>query len=351
MVSPAASLSPRVTRLRASNASPMTLDGTNGYAVRVGPRALVAIDPGPRDDAQRDAFLAFARAERAEYAAILVTHGHPDHAPGAAPLAAATGAPVLAHPAAAFPHDRALADGERLAFGDAAFAVLHALGHARDHLVFVLEDERALFTGDVVIGTGTVVVAPPGGEMRTYQRTLHRLRDEYGDAHALYGGHGPEVRGVRAKLDEYIAHREARERQILAALGEGSATLPALVTRIYADVDRRLWPAAARQVLAYLNALAAEGRVRGERVAAPPTPAEAALLNPDLSQLDRQPGRRSDPGRARLRRRRAVLAVLAARLSPLRRYVAPYRTRAAILRPRPSRVASPAARRAVRTSG
>jgi glyoxylase-like metal-dependent hydrolase (beta-lactamase superfamily II) len=279
------SLSPRVTRLRARNPSPMTLDGTNGYAVRVGPRALVAIDPGPRDDAQRDAFLRFARDNGAEYAAILVTHGHPDHAPGAAPLAAATGAPVLAHPAAAFPHDRALADGERLEYGDAAFTVLHALGHARDHLVFVLEDERALFTGDVVIGTGTVVIAPPGGDMRTYQRTLHRLRDEHGDANALYGGHGPEMRDARAKLDEYIAHREARERQILAALSEGPATLPELVPRVYADVDRRLWPAAGRQILAYLIALEAEGRVRSERLERRPNAAETALLDPDLSKL------------------------------------------------------------------
>jgi glyoxylase-like metal-dependent hydrolase (beta-lactamase superfamily II) len=214
-----------------------------------------------------------------------VTHGHPDHFPGAAPLAAATGAPVYAHPDARFPHNRALADGELLAFEDAALTVLHAPGHARDHLVFVLEDERALFTGDVVIGTGTVVVAPPGGDMRTYQRTLHRLRDEYGDAKALYGGHGPEVRDVGAKLDEYIAHREARERQILDAVAAGADTIPALVERVYAGTEKRLWPAAARQILAYLLALEAEGRVRSERVAREPTPHEAALLNPDLSKL------------------------------------------------------------------
>jgi glyoxylase-like metal-dependent hydrolase (beta-lactamase superfamily II) len=278
-------LSERVGRLRANNASPMTLDGTNGYVVRVGPRSLVAIDPGPVDDAQRDAFAGAARDAGASYAAILVTHGHPDHFPGAAPLAAATGAPVYAHPGARFPHDRALADGERLAFDDAAFTVLHAPGHARDHLVFVLEDERALFTGDVVIGTGTVVVAPPGGDMRTYQRTLQRLRDEYGDANAIYGGHGPEVRDVRAKLDEYIAHREQRERQIVDALRDGADTIPALVERVYAAVDRRLWPAAARQVLAYLLALESEGRVHAERVAREPTADEAALLNPDLSKL------------------------------------------------------------------
>ncbi|HTJ25032.1 MAG TPA: MBL fold metallo-hydrolase [Candidatus Limnocylindria bacterium] len=279
------SLSTRVVRLRANNPSPMTLEGTNGYVVRVAPHRLVAIDPGPVDDAQRDAFMRAARDAHATYAAILVTHGHPDHYPGAAPLAAATGAPVLAHPAARFPHDRALADGERLTFDDAALSVLHAPGHARDHLVFVLEDERALFTGDVVIGRGTVVVAPPNGEMRTYQATLRRLRDEHGDADVIYGGHGEEVRDVRAKLEEYIAHREARERQIVDALARGPATLPALVEIVYQDVERHLWPAAARQVLAYLIALEREGTVRAEPLAREATAAERALLAPDLSRL------------------------------------------------------------------
>lgn len=278
-------LSPRVGRLRANNPSPMTLDGTNGYVLRVGDGELVAIDPGPVDDAQRDAFLAAARAADSSYSAILVTHGHPDHAPGAAPLAAATGAPVFAHPAARFPHDRALRDDERLTFGDAAITVLHAPGHAPDHLVFVLEQELALFTGDVVAGTGFMVIAPPHGEMRTYQTTLRRLRQHYGNATALYGGHGPEVRDVRGKLDDYIAHREARERQILEALAAGASTIPELVARIYAETQRGLWPAAARQVLAYLIALEREGRVRAERLARATTPAEAALLDPDLSKL------------------------------------------------------------------
>jgi glyoxylase-like metal-dependent hydrolase (beta-lactamase superfamily II) len=168
--------------------------------------------------------------------------------------------------------------------------VLHGPGHARDHLIFVLDDERALFTGDVVLGTGTVVVAPPGGEMRTYQQTLRCLRGEYGDARAIYGGHGPEVRDVRAKLDEYIAHRELRERQIIDALRAGSDTVPALVERVYADTGRRLWPAAARQVLAHIIALEAEGRVRSEHVSRTPTAQEAALLDPDLSKLGELPG-------------------------------------------------------------
>ena len=283
-------LSPRVGRLRANNPSPMTLDGTNGYVVRAGRNVLVAIDPGPVDDAQRDAFLAAAAATNSVYGAILVTHGHPDHAPGAAPLAAATGAPVMAHPGARFPHDRALGDNERLPFADASIAVLHAPGHAPDHLVFVLEEEQALFTGDVVAGTGFMVIAPPGGDMRTYQATLRRLRERYGNAAALYGGHGPEVRDVRAKLDEYIAHREARERQVVDALAGGGATIPELVARIYAETPRALWPAAARQVLAYLVALEREGRVASGAPDRAPSPEEAALLNPDLSKLEANPG-------------------------------------------------------------
>lgn len=278
-------LSPRVVRLRAPNPSPMTFEGTNTYVVDAGDGALIAVDPGPALDAHRDALLAYAAGRGARYAAIIVTHGHPDHFPGAAPLAAATGAPVAAHPAARFSHDRTLEDGERLRVGALALRALHAPGHARDHLVFVLDEEGALFTGDVVVGRGTVVIAPPGGDMRAYQRTLARLRTDYGDALSLYGGHGPEVRDVRAKLDEYINHRALREAQVLAALAREPQTLPQLVEGIYRDVDRVLWPAAARQILAYLIALEAEGAVASERVDRPATAAEAAIIDPDLSKL------------------------------------------------------------------
>jgi len=263
----------------------MTLDGTNGYVVDGGHGRWIAIDPGPDLPEQTAAFVDAAAARGARYGAILVTHGHPDHFPGAAPLARATGAPVYAHPDARFAHDRDLADGATFALDDASLRVVHAPGHARDHLVFALADERALFTGDVIIGTGTVVVAPPQGDMRAYQRTLRRLRDEFGTSAVIYGGHGPERTDVAALIDGYIAHREAREAALLAALATGSATIPDLVATIYHDVGRQLWPAAARQLLAYLIALEREGRVRARVLDVPLTGDQRALLDPDLSAL------------------------------------------------------------------
>ena len=159
---------------------------------------------------------------------------------------------------------------------------LHVPGHAPDHLVFWLEEERALFTGDVVIGHGTVVVAPPAGDMRVYVRSLERLLREYGHADVIYGGHGPAVHTPRAKLEEYIAHRGMREAQIVAVLERAPATFPMIVAAIYADVPDAVRPVAARQALAHLIALTREGRVSASPMDRPPTAAEAALLNPNL---------------------------------------------------------------------
>ncbi len=276
---------PRVLRVRADNMSPMTLDGTNSYIVDAGGGQAIAIDPGPLIPEHIDALELTARENELTIAAIAVTHGHPDHAPGAALLAARTGAPVYAHREARFPHDRTIGDAEWLAVGHSGLLAIDAPGHARDHLVFWLEEERALFTGDVVIGSGTVVVAPPGGDMRAYQATLERLRRDYRHAARIYGGHGEEIEDVARKLDWYIAHREERERQIVAALTGGAATIPQIVAHVYHDVPHALWPAAGRQVLAHLIALEREGRVRSQRLDRAPTESEGEILDPDLSRI------------------------------------------------------------------
>lgn len=275
----------RIKRVRAGNPSPMTLDGTNTYLIDAGNGSFVVIDPGPHIPEHIDAICAEAALDERLIGAIAVTHGHPDHAPGARLLAERTKAPVYAHPAARFPHDRELADGERLILGDLALEAIHAPGHARDHLVFWFDDERALFTGDVILGAGTVVIAPPGGDMRDYQTTLDRLRRDFSGARRIDGGHGESVEDPLAKLDEYIEHRKGREREIITLLEGGPATIPALVERVYRAIPHALWPAAARQVLAYLIALEREGRVRSRILDRPPTPSEAAILNPDLSRI------------------------------------------------------------------
>lgn len=275
-----------VTLVRAPNPSPMTLSGTNSYLVDCGGGAALAIDPGPPIAAHVDAILETAGARGLTIAAIVVTHGHPDHAPAAAPLAARCGAPVYAHPAGTVARDRDLPLNAPLNVGEATFDVVDAPGHTFDHVVLQLRDARALFTGDVILGEGTVLVAPPHGAMRPYQQTLRRLAQDFSGARTIYGGHGPVVRDAQAKIAEYIAHREMREREIVGALAErGGRTIPELVQRIYGNEHPELHPAMARQLLAHLIALESEGRVAAQRLDREMTAAESATLNPELEKL------------------------------------------------------------------
>lgn len=263
----------------------MTLTGTNSYVVDCGSGAALVVDPGPAIESHVRALVAAARDRGLAVAAIAVTHGHPDHAPAAAPLAAATRAPVYAHPNGRVARDADLPLEGELRLGDTALRVIDAPGHTFDHAAFYLPRDGALFTGDVILGEGTSVIAPPGGAMRPYQRTLQRLADEFGDARAIYGGHGPVVADPRAKIEEYIAHRKMRERQIVEALRESPSTIPDLVKRIYGSHVAVLWPAMARQVLAHLIALEDEGAVVSRTLGRPMTRDETAILNPRIEQI------------------------------------------------------------------
>jgi glyoxylase-like metal-dependent hydrolase (beta-lactamase superfamily II) len=242
----------RVRRVLAPNPGPFTLEGTNTWIL--GDRPSVVIDPGPNDAGHILAIL----DEAGEIGAILLTHRHPDHAPGAGRLANASGAPV--HAFRPEPGERPLAEGEVLEAGQVRIRTVHTPGHTPDHVAYLVEPDHLLFTGDMVLGRGTSVVDPPEGNMAAYVRSLHRMLDL--GPQAIYPGHGPVIFTPKGKLEYYLRHRAEREREILAALGEGKQRPEDMLPGIYGDeVAPDLYPAAARSVLAHLLKLEREGKV------------------------------------------------------------------------------------------
>lgn len=240
----------RILRVLAPNPGIRELEGTNTWIVGDGPSLV--IDPGP-DDAGH---LREVTREAGHLAAILLTHDHPDHAPGAAALAEATDAPVYA----ARPPDggQRLRDGQRIVAGDLALTAVATPGHSPDHVAFFEERHRGLFTGDAVLGRGTSVIDPPEGDIVAYLRSLQRMREL--SPRVLYPGHGPVVFDGPGKLEEYVEHRAAREEQVLAALASGPRTAEEIVPEIYGDHPAELHELAARSVLAHLIKLENEGR-------------------------------------------------------------------------------------------
>lgn len=236
-----------VARIRADNPGPFTLSGTNTWVVGRDPCWVV--DPGPLLEAHLDAVLAETRA-RGGAGGIALTHDHADHAEAVPALAQSTGAPVgaLRHPA-----DRALRDGD--AFGP--LVARHVPGHAPDHLAFTWD--RVCFTGDAVLGEGSVFVAPDPGALRGYLEALRGLRAL--DLDVLCPGHGPPVTDPAAKLDAYVAHRLDRERRLVAALADGIRDAEGLLDRAWDDVPPALRGAAAVTLAAHLDKLAEEGRL------------------------------------------------------------------------------------------
>jgi glyoxylase-like metal-dependent hydrolase (beta-lactamase superfamily II) len=241
----------RVVRILAPNPGVRELEGTNTYIVGEAP--AVVIDPGPDDERH---LLEVARTA-GRVGVIVLTHDHPDHAPGATRLAETTGAPVRAiRPPAG--GDR-LRGGEVVSSNGVALHVVPTPGHTPDHAAFWSEDAGVLFTGDAVLGRGTSVIDPPEGDLVAYLRSLRRMRELA--PRTIYPGHGPIVLGGTAKLDEYLEHRAMRERQLLEALEDGAKTIDELVSLIYAEYPRDVLELAARSVLAHLLKLDAEGRI------------------------------------------------------------------------------------------
>jgi glyoxylase-like metal-dependent hydrolase (beta-lactamase superfamily II)/8-oxo-dGTP pyrophosphatase MutT (NUDIX family) len=266
-------LSPHIVRLTAPNPGPMTGPGTNTYLVGAGD-AWTCIDPGPAIGEHVRAIEATLRAlgPQARLEQILVTHTHGDHSPGAVPLAAATGAPVFGRRAAhpewqdkSFAPARELADGERLVLGtvpgsSVTLRVIHTPGHASNHLCYLLEEEKTLFTGDHVMQGSTVVINPPDGDMGAYLRALEGLLGVELDW--LAPGHGFLVADPHGVLRALIAHRLKREDKVIAALRERPApvTVKDLIPRVYDDVPSALHGLAERSLLAHLIKLEEDRR-------------------------------------------------------------------------------------------
>jgi glyoxylase-like metal-dependent hydrolase (beta-lactamase superfamily II) len=241
----------RVVRVLAPNPGIYELEGTNTWIVGEAP--AIVIDPGP----DIEPHLREVMRTAGRVGVIALTHDHPDHAPGAVTLAAMTGAPIRAmRPPAG---GERLRDGDLVAAGATTIRVIATPGHATDHVAFWLEPDGALFTGDAVLGRGTSVIDPPEGDLAAYLRSLRRMLDL--EPRTIFPGHGPTVFRAVAKLEEYLAHREEREHQIVAALLDSPKTIDELVETIYAGYPQEVRPLAARSVLAHLMKLASEGRV------------------------------------------------------------------------------------------
>ncbi|GAA1641261.1 MBL fold metallo-hydrolase [Nonomuraea maheshkhaliensis] len=239
--------------LLAPNPSPMTLDGTNTWVIGAGDEVIV-VDPGPEDESHLRRVAGHLGERRVTQ--ILLTHGHFDHSGGAKRFAELVGAPVRALDPRHRLGDEGLADGDVVTVAGLELHVYGTPGHSFDSLCFWLPADRAMLTGDTILGRGTTIIARDGG-LADYLRSLDRLRAaaESLDARVLLPGHGPVLPDPIGALDGYIAHRRQRLDQIRAARQQGAKTPRQIVKIVYADVDRSLWPAAEMSVAAQLDYL------------------------------------------------------------------------------------------------
>lgn len=266
-------VSPLIRRLVANNPGPFTYKGTGVYIIGRGDVAI--IDPGPDNPEHIDALLRATEGERVTH--IFVTHRHMDHSPAARPLAERTGAKVYASLEPPKPSD---CDTLRLEAGDdhgfepdvdvqdgqiftGATWTIEAVstpGHTTNHFAYALHEENALFPGDHIMGWSTTIIGPPDGDMSAYFASLEKVRDR--NYSALWPTHGPPVTdNPSAFVQAYIDHRLEREAQIIAQMKAGKTQIKDMVSVIYADVDKRLHPAACHSVLAHMIRFVQQGRV------------------------------------------------------------------------------------------
>ncbi|HWA63425.1 MAG TPA: MBL fold metallo-hydrolase [Caulobacteraceae bacterium] len=264
-------VSPLIRRVIANNPGPFTYLGTGTYIIGKG-EGVAVIDPGPDMPEHLQAILDATAHERISH--IFITHHHTDHSPLARPLAAATGAVIYGCAVKELPQE----SGVRMEAGYDNFTpdvsmcgggvvvghgwTLEAIptpGHTSNHICYALKEENCLFSGDHIMGWSTTVVTPPDGDMGDYMASLELIKGRGFDT--LWPTHGPPITKVTPFIDAYAEHRRDRERQIVAQLAAGETRINDFVPKMYADVDPRLHPAAARSVLAHMIELVRSGRV------------------------------------------------------------------------------------------
>jgi glyoxylase-like metal-dependent hydrolase (beta-lactamase superfamily II) len=266
-------VSPLIRRVIANNPGPFTYTGTGVFIV--GQREVAVIDPGPELAEHFEALKAALAGEKITH--VLVTHGHSDHSPLAGPLAEWAGCKTYARDAGIhtakdelgsaddlrFMPDVKLKDGDIVSGPGWTLEAIFTPGHTANHTCFGLREENACFTGDHIMGWSTTVVSPPDGDMGDYMESLEKIRVR--GFETLWPTHGEAVRGkdfVNTFITEYAAHRRAREAAIIEQMRRGRTNIPEMVSEMYADVDKRLHPAAAMSVLGHMIDLVRRGVAR-----------------------------------------------------------------------------------------
>jgi glyoxylase-like metal-dependent hydrolase (beta-lactamase superfamily II) len=258
--------SQRVATVLGKNPSAFTGPGTNTYIVGSGNRPIL-LDTGQGVPIYRELLVTGLRemSHTHELDRIVLTHAHVDHIGGVKQVAQEFGdlrvlkRPWVEHDAAAGSEIVAIDDGSVVEGDGVTLRAVHTPGHAPDHLCYYLVEEKALFTGDVVLGAGTTVIPDDTGDLGQYMNSLRHLLEL--DLETIYPAHGPVIRKPRDKIREYIAHRELRERQVLAALNDGPLDAMSIVKKIYFDVPEFLHRAAASSVRSHLKKLRRENVV------------------------------------------------------------------------------------------
>lgn len=238
-----------VRSVTADNAGPLTLEGTRSYLI--GRERAILVDPGPSDEAAEDRWRALAAGATVDLVAL--THAHPDHAAGVERACRLFDVPAVASAATLLKtglEGRSVSDGDPVHPEGPALTALETPGHSSDHLTFWRESDRLLFTGDLVLGRGSSLVAYPDGSVGDYLRSLERLMD-LGPSRLL-PGHGPDVEDGTGRLREYRDHRMERDRAIHRAVEEGARTVAEIRRRVYGELPAGLRRAAEATICAHL---------------------------------------------------------------------------------------------------